>query len=535
MLRSGRNSFYCAPSGVESRIGSGIQVPIFVRISFFFYFFILSLWFAIFTCLMCAVFFFFFFLIYAAYIYTVREYIESGWSDSPGNVAPLFGYMRAEKRFEFYMSKFHNRETPFSTYDGTFVPVGGGVLYLMVYGAFVVTMAAVPRLEPWVIYGVATRLWKSCLRQALDGDSDGKSVFARGVRDFEDIPGSARDAILSLCAYAEFGRPDEYRLPPNGGFDSVHYPDAVRYGPVSHTSDGERIHHKWVCGHKNVAFWKTLLCNNELSKEEILREAWTGSGGLYCYVRPDKCVQPLDSTAAVFIIITTRFPIGEALLIPPFMTFSTVGLNDTLHNPNRPPGLDNLPLDILLVITAHLHPLFIPSLLTVNRALRSTLLPIIDQITYKSIRRYTPHILPARPFPVASRVRDADTGAATICRGYAYKGRVTVPAMEVSPVEHTFDETKKGQEEEECWVREWAEKGGIDLVCGFDYDPEQRGSVGNAAGDTKGWRENVEGVGGIPWMGYAIASKRSASMMNRRRIWAIALQFEQLAIEMGIL
>ena len=155
----------------------------------------------------------------------------------------------------------------------------------------------------------------------------------------------------------------------------------------------------------------------------------------------------------------------------PLVTFKTdVGRNVT--------GLEALPWPIFHLLSSYLSPQDFWTLLYLSKSLHSVLLSNIDKLVYSSIRQTRPHFLPSTPLKIA---------------GHEERGSV----------------------EEEYWVSEWA-KGGIQL--GMD--------------DEKNWRSGKD-VDRIPWMRYAREASKCPSMRNRRRIWGIALQLEELAERAG--
>jgi len=168
-----------------------------------------------------------------------------------------------------------------------------------------------------------------------------------------------------------------------------------------------------------------------------------------------------------------------------FKPFRKRGNDSTL-----PCKLDSLPSDILSGIASLLPPASIVSLLQTNSQLRQRLLPYASSATYEFIRVNTPHILPAPHF---SSTPD-------------WILRPQKPWETDGPAR-----PKTGKEEDHKWIGQW-------------------NSVGVRL--RKDWRD--EGTG-VPWLRYAQACERSPSMMNRKRLWGIALQLEKKAFELGLL
>ena len=168
------------------------------------------------------------------------------------------------------------------------------------------------------------------------------------------------------------------------------------------------------------------------------------------------------------------FPIENALVSLPLLTF------DDYSSRGKLARLEALPLPIFQLLTSYLSPKDFMTLLFLSKSLHASLLPNIDKLVYASIRETRPHLLPSTPLKFAGH-------------------------------------RERRSKEEEYWVLEWA-KGGIHL--GLD--------------DKRNWR-SAQDVDEIPWMRYARAAARCPSMRNRRRIWGIALQLEELAERAGYL
>jgi len=143
-------------------------------------------------------------------------------------------------------------------------------------------------------------------------------------------------------------------------------------------------------------------------------------------------------------------------------------------------GLEALPWPIFHILTSYLSPKDFGTLLFLSKPLHATLIRNIDKLVYASIRETRPHLLPSTPIRLAGREERRST-------------------------------------EEEYWVSEWA-KGGIQL----------------GVNDESNWRSGQD-ADQIPWTRYAREATRCPSMRNRRRIWGIALQLEELAERAGYL
>ncbi|TEB34772.1 hypothetical protein FA13DRAFT_1729422, partial [Coprinellus micaceus] len=139
------------------------------------------------------------------------------------------------------------------------------------------------------------------------------------------------------------------------------YPQAVEYGPIANIWDQESQWTKVPDAVDAAAWWVRLLCCSRTTDEEVLREAWVGNGNLWVYVRPD------------------RFPIAKAVDWPSLSHFPAGSSYLQSTSPRRA-SLEQLPLEVLLLIYCQIPIKALFKLLALNRCLRDSLLPHIDDI-----------------------------------------------------------------------------------------------------------------------------------------------------------
>ncbi|KAJ7616501.1 hypothetical protein FB45DRAFT_1034818 [Roridomyces roridus] len=123
-------------------------------------------------------------------------------------------------------------------------------------------------------------------------------------------------------------------------------------------------------------WWLEFLTRSDRTPEEIIHEAWMGPGNMWVFVRPD------------------RFPVAEALALPPLRQFTVTTPSDRF---NDSLSLPDLPLDIILELCTQLALPALLSLLQINKSLRSLILPHLDAVVRKSIEREHQYLLPETP------------------------------------------------------------------------------------------------------------------------------------------
>lgn len=118
--------------------------------------------------------------------------------------------------------------------------------------------------------------------------------------------------------------------------------------------------------------------------------AWQGQGNLWAYVRPD------------------RFPIKNAMN-DPFPNLADFSRHDRAVNQDLAPGLERLPLDVILLICDVL-PLsdHILVLLSTSHTLRGLILSFVDSLVYAQLKRSYRYLFPALPIKTPDGRRQQD-------------------------------------------------------------------------------------------------------------------------------
>uniref|UniRef100_A0A0W0FZ64 F-box domain-containing protein n=1 Tax=Moniliophthora roreri TaxID=221103 RepID=A0A0W0FZ64_MONRR len=145
--------------------------------------------------------------------------------------------------------------------------------------------------------------------------------------------------------------------------------------------------------------WYRLLMSKDKTTEQIVEEAWLGKGNMYCFVRPDRSVSwsELLKSLRNLIFAYFSFPVAETHLYPALLKIDATNQPRTLA---PLPNLTSLPLDIYhYLCSTFLTPKSVLTLVSLNRHLRSLLLPNVDALVHKCLTKLQPYYLPIADAP----------------------------------------------------------------------------------------------------------------------------------------
>ncbi|KAJ7644925.1 hypothetical protein FB45DRAFT_999790 [Roridomyces roridus] len=123
-------------------------------------------------------------------------------------------------------------------------------------------------------------------------------------------------------------------------------------------------------------WWLEFLTRSDRTSEEIIHDAWMGPGNMWVFVRPD------------------RFPVAEALALPPFQEFA---VNTPSNRSNGSLALPDLPLDIILELCTYLPLCSLLYLAHINKHLRALIVPHLDVLVGRLLKRERRYLLPKTP------------------------------------------------------------------------------------------------------------------------------------------
>ncbi|EAU89670.2 hypothetical protein CC1G_02559 [Coprinopsis cinerea okayama7 len=165
----------------------------------------------------------------------------------------------------------------------------------------------------------------------------------------------------------------------------------INYGPAMKSWGQEAMLTDVIGGEDPGMRWMKLLCSEIRSTEDILYEAWRGKGRLWTFVRPN-----------VFPIAETM-PRLEFVQVQPTGTPANEKLREaktkkrSLRSNKKPSKFVSLPLDVMMLMCEQLTVTSFLYVLSLNRAIRTLLLPHVDQIAYRAMQALEPYYFPSKP------------------------------------------------------------------------------------------------------------------------------------------
>ncbi|KAJ3547823.1 hypothetical protein NMY22_g1508 [Coprinellus aureogranulatus] len=205
-----------------------------------------------------------------------------------------------------------------------------------------------------------------------------------------------------------------YRLFTDQGIEReslLGYPRSLEYGPIVDSWD-QYANWTEVCDSDETdVWWVHLLCCSKSTDGEILEQAWNGRGNLWVYVRPDRSVLPVTQYIEGLVserCDPNRFPIAKAVASPSLSRFPLSSSRAVRATTHRRPLLEQLPMELFLLVCQQLPIKALLNVLALNKQIRETLLPHIDEVAYSAMATLAPWYFPSKPIetPHGSRTRE---------------------------------------------------------------------------------------------------------------------------------